>query len=102
MCGDYYSDVVFYGVSNSGCYGSVTSGFNYSFFFIVESTQLEDPRQEWRAVQEAMLRDYLQTAQDVLEVSLTSIPRHSHAYDCNRPQGDPSSYLCFFFRGHSP
>jgi len=33
MCGDYYSDVVFYGVSNSGCYGSVTSGFNQSFFF---------------------------------------------------------------------
>lgn len=97
MCGDYYSDVVFYGVSNSGCYGSVTSGFNQSFFFfILESTQLEDPRQEWRAVQEAMLRDYLQTAQDVLEVSLTY---DSHAYDCNRPQGDPSSYLCFFFFG---
>lgn len=55
---------------------------------------MEDPRQEWRAVQEAMLRDYLQTAQDVLEVSLTY---DSHAYDCNRPQGDPSSYLCFFF-----
>ncbi|KAL1509063.1 hypothetical protein ABEB36_003862 [Hypothenemus hampei] len=35
--------------------------------FLSESTQLEDPRQEWRAVQEAMLRDYLQTAQDVLE-----------------------------------
>lgn len=34
-----------------------------------ETTQLEDPRQEWRAIQEAMLRDYLQTAQDVLEVS---------------------------------
>lgn len=33
-----------------------------------ECTQLEDPRLEWRAVQEAMLRDYLQTAQDVLEV----------------------------------
>ncbi|XP_050297590.1 protein kibra isoform X2 [Anthonomus grandis grandis] len=32
-----------------------------------QSTQLEDPRQGWRAVQEAMLRDYLQTAQDVLE-----------------------------------
>lgn len=37
--------------------------------FFLESTQLEDPRQEWRAVQEAMLREYLQTAQDVLEVS---------------------------------
>lgn len=96
MCGDYYSDVVFYGVSNSGCYGSVTSGFNQSFFFFLESTQLEDPRQEWRAVQEAMLRDYLQTAQDVLEVSLTC---DSHAYDWNQPQGDPSSYLCFFFFG---
>lgn len=37
--------------------------------FILESTQLEDPRQEWRVIQEEMLREYLQTAQDVLEVS---------------------------------
>lgn len=44
----------------------------YLLFFsiISETTQLEDPRQEWRAIQEAMLREYLQTAQDVLEVSL--------------------------------
>lgn len=40
------------------------------FIVIVETTQLEDPRQEWRAIQEAMLREYLQTAQDALEVSL--------------------------------
>ena len=39
-------------------------------FFVAECTQLEDPRLEWRAIQEAMLRDYLQTAQDVLEVSV--------------------------------
>ncbi|KAF0769813.1 protein kibra isoform X1 [Aphis craccivora] len=32
-----------------------------------QCTQLEDPRLEWRAIQEAMLRDYLHTAQDVLE-----------------------------------
>ena len=37
--------------------------------FFTETTQLEDPRQEWRAIQEAMLREYLQTAQDALEVS---------------------------------
>lgn len=37
---------------------------------ILECTQLEDPRLEWRAIQEAMLRDYLHTAQDVLEVSI--------------------------------
>nr|CAD7580647.1 unnamed protein product [Timema californicum] len=37
--------------------------------FFLECTQLEDPRLEWRAIQEAMLRDYLHTAQDVLEVS---------------------------------
>lgn len=36
---------------------------------ISESTQLEDPRQEWRIIQEDMLREYLQTAQDELEVS---------------------------------
>lgn len=35
---------------------------------VAECTQLEDPRLEWRAIQEAMLRDYLHTAQDVLEV----------------------------------
>lgn len=40
---------------------------NYHF---IETTQLEDPRQEWRAIQETMLREYLQTAHDVLEVSL--------------------------------
>ncbi|KAG8272241.1 hypothetical protein J6590_044900 [Homalodisca vitripennis] len=34
---------------------------------VPECTQLEDPRLEWRAIQEAMLRDYLHTAQDVLE-----------------------------------
>lgn len=39
--------------------------------FLIESTQLEDPRQEWREIQEAMLRDYLLTAQDVLEVIST-------------------------------
>lgn len=38
-------------------------------FLISECTQLEDPRLEWRAIQEAMLRDYLNTAQDALEVS---------------------------------
>lgn len=37
--------------------------------YVAECTQLEDPRLEWRAIQEAMLRDYLTTAQDVLEVS---------------------------------
>ena len=45
---------------------------NFHSYFLVfssETTQLEDPRQEWRAIQEAMLREYLQTAQDVLEVS---------------------------------
>lgn len=44
--------------------------------FVSETTQLEDPRQEWRAIQEAMLREYLQTAQDVLEVS----PKKSFNY----------------------
>lgn len=34
----------------------------------LECTQIEDPRLEWRAIQEAMLRDYLHTAQDQLEV----------------------------------
>ncbi|KAL2734123.1 protein kibra isoform X2 [Vespula squamosa] len=39
----------------------------YYINHVNQTTQLEDPRQEWRAIQEAMLREYLQTAQDVLE-----------------------------------
>ncbi|KAG8235589.1 hypothetical protein J437_LFUL016188, partial [Ladona fulva] len=38
----------------------------YYIDHVNQSTQLEDPRQEWRAIQEAMLREYLQTAQDAL------------------------------------
>lgn len=34
--------------------------------FDLESTQLEDPRQEWKSIQEQMLREYLTSAQDVL------------------------------------
>lgn len=33
---------------------------------MIESTQLEDPRQEWKSIQEQMLREYLSSAQDVL------------------------------------
>lgn len=36
------------------------------FIFAIESTQLEDPRQEWKSIQEQMLREYLSSAQDVL------------------------------------
>lgn len=34
--------------------------------YFTESTQLEDPRQEWKSIQERMLREYLTSAQDVL------------------------------------
>lgn len=33
---------------------------------ITESTQLEDPRQEWKSIQEEMLREYLTSANDAL------------------------------------
>lgn len=36
-------------------------------FFYLETTQLEDPRQEWKSMQEDMLREYLNSAQDTLE-----------------------------------
>lgn len=39
----------------------------YSPFAPLEFTQLEDPRQEWKGIQEAMLKDYLVSAQDSLE-----------------------------------
>nr|SVE75584.1 EOG090X00VK [Daphnia hispanica] len=34
---------------------------------ITQSNQLEDPRLEWRSIQEAMLKEYLQTAKEDLE-----------------------------------
>lgn len=37
---------------------------------VTEVTQLEDPRLEWLSIQEAMLREYLHTAQEALEVSI--------------------------------
>ena len=36
--------------------------------YISETNQLEDPRQQWHIEQEQMLKDYLVTAQDDLEV----------------------------------
>ncbi|XP_017488689.1 PREDICTED: protein kibra, partial [Rhagoletis zephyria] len=39
----------------------------YYINHIEQTTQLEDPRQEWKSVQEQMLRDYLSAAQDQLE-----------------------------------
>lgn len=51
-------------------YVSSCSVSKICFFFIAEVTQLEDPRLEWLSIQEAMLRDYLHTAQEALEVSI--------------------------------
>ncbi|CAK1542527.1 unnamed protein product [Leptosia nina] len=39
----------------------------YYINHVNQVTQLEDPRLEWLSIQEAMLRDYLHTAQDALE-----------------------------------
>lgn len=39
----------------------------YYINHIDQTTQLEDPRKEWKTVQEAMLRDYLIAAQDNLD-----------------------------------
>lgn len=39
---------------------------------VTEVTQLEDPRLEWLSIQEAMLREYLHTAQEALEVSINT------------------------------
>jgi len=55
---------------NSSMQPPIFTYFNvYGIFFCAESTQMEDPRLEWRTIQENMLREYLQTAQDALEVS---------------------------------
>jgi hypothetical protein len=50
-----------------------THFYGLCFCSAAETTQMEDPRQEWRTIQENMLREYLQTAQDALEVSLVLI-----------------------------
>jgi len=41
--------------------------YNFCFSIIEESNQLEDPRLEWRSIQEAMLKEYLHTAKEDLE-----------------------------------
>lgn len=43
-------------------------------------TQLEDPRLEWLSIQEAMLRDYLHTAQEALEVSYKQVTKPKQNY----------------------
>ena len=37
-------------------------------YLFLEITQLEDPRREWRALQEAMLKEYLHTAAEDIAV----------------------------------
>ena len=39
---------------------------------VSETNQLEDPRQQWHIEQEQMLKDYLVTAQDDLEVIIAA------------------------------
>ncbi|KAL7300387.1 hypothetical protein TKK_0007008 [Trichogramma kaykai] len=51
----------------------------YYINHVNQTTQLEDPRQEWRGIQEAMLRDYLQTAQDALETAIVTKIRKGNA-----------------------
>lgn len=43
------------------------------FYSTIESNQLEDPRQQWREQQEMMLKEYLVTAQDDLQVTLSPV-----------------------------
>ena len=46
----------------------------YSFLLLcvcTELNQLEDPRLQWRQEQELMLKEYLVTAQDDLQVQIT-------------------------------
>ena len=50
--------------------------YNHSYLFLLlcvytELNQLEDPRLQWRQEQELMLKEYLVTAQDDLQVQIT-------------------------------
>ena len=40
-----------------------------NFCYLTDTTQLEDPRLQWRETQECMLKDYLAHAHDDLLVS---------------------------------
>ncbi|KAI5639857.1 WW domain-containing protein [Phthorimaea operculella] len=55
----------------------------YYINHVNQVTQLEDPRLEWLSIQEAMLRDYLHTAQEALEVSLSSFSSSSELWNLN-------------------
>lgn len=45
---------------------SAEVSLNAFFFSYKETTQIEDPRKQWRQEQERMLKDYLMIAQDAL------------------------------------
>lgn len=45
---------------------SAEVSLNPFFFSYKETTQIEDPRKQWRQEQERMLKDYLMVAQDAL------------------------------------
>lgn len=41
---------------------------NYIHAFLLENTQVEDPRKQWRKEQEKMLKEYLMISQNNLQV----------------------------------
>lgn len=53
--------------SNFSCqWVSTEVSLSHLFFSYKETTQIEDPRKQWRQEQERMLKDYLTIAQDAL------------------------------------
>ncbi|KPJ13501.1 Protein kibra [Papilio machaon] len=54
----------------------------YYINHVNQVTQIEDPRLEWLSIQEAMLREYLHTAQEALEASSARSPRQI-ALECD-------------------
>lgn len=68
---------VFWSIRFCFCRLPLSSSTIITILLFSESNQLEDPRLEWKRQQEAMLKDYMVTAQDDLEVRYLFVFRPS-------------------------
>lgn len=62
----YTSITVYYRQRSNSVVNGFQQDLNPFFFSYKETTQIEDPRKQWRQEQERMLKDYLMVAQDAL------------------------------------
>lgn len=105
LLGDITSTILFVSIYTYTKLINCPNFFFQTCFVFAESTQLEDPRQEWKSIQEHMLREYLTSAQEVLvakkEIFDVKHQRLLLAQDeynlLNALAASRSSRECFFF-----